>query len=364
MQDGPIEDEMKKIFVTLALIGITGLVAWPKVSPLLDGDAIGESPVRRGRAPAVKTLRLEPQAFETTLTFNGSLLADKSIDIKSELRGKVERIAFTDGQRVAEGDLILTIESGELSAELRSVREQLALAETNADRLESLIERGSVTVSERDDAISRREVLRADQRRLEVRLQKTRINAAFAGTLGLRQVSPGDLIEADTLITSLQTLDKLQVDFSVPERYVALLEPQTSLILWVAGFSQPFTAQVRAISPRVDVNTRTLIVRADVANQQRKLRPGNYARVELTTRNDTALLVPSIAVLQSVENTSVFTVENGVAVRRTVETGRRNSAQVEILRGLQVGDEIITSGIQSVREGEAVNVVSAEPEVG
>ena len=355
---------MKKLLALLAVSAIAGLLAWPLLSPLLEqADTSGERP-QTIRALAVRTTRLVPQPFESTVTFNGSLLADKSIDIKSELRGKVERIAFTDGQRVSEGDLILTIESGELAAELGSVREQLALAETNAARLDNLFESGSVTASERDDAVSRREVLRAEQRRLEVRLQKTQIVAPFSGTLGLRYVSRGDLIEAETLITTLQTVDDLKVDFSVPERFRALVTPETRLRIWVAGFNDPFTASVRAISPRVDVATRTVTVRADVANPLRALLPGNYARVELTTRTDSALLVPSIAVVQSLKDTSVFTVEDGIAVRRTVETGQRNSAQVEILRGLEPGDEVITSGIQSVRDGQPVIVLPSIPEVG
>ncbi|MHA7815997.1 MAG: efflux RND transporter periplasmic adaptor subunit [Pseudohaliea sp.] len=345
---------MKKILAGFAGLALIGVIAWPRVAPLLHEEAA--SPAASKAAPAVRTVRLEPRPFESTLTFNGTLLADKAIDLKSELRGKIDRIAFTDGQQVAAGDLIVTIESGELAAELESVREQLVLAETNAERLQSLFERGSVTASERDDAVSQREVLRAEARRLRVRLEKTRIIAPFAGTLGLRRVSPGDLIEADTLITTLQTVSDLKVDFSVPERYRALVNPDTKLSLYVAGYEDPFTARVRAISPRVDLATRTLTVRADVANPQRKLLPGNYARVELISRNPDALLVPSVAVLQSLEAISVFTVEDGRAVRRTVETGERSAAQVEILRGLKPGDEIITSGIQSVRDGQAVDV--------
>lgn len=352
---------MKKVIVIAALMAIVGLIALPKLKPLLPNSDAVVAPSKR--APTVETLRLAPQPFENTLTFNGTLRADKAIDIKSELRGKIERIAFTDGQQVNAGDLIVTIESGELGAELTSVREQLSLAETNAERLRSLFESGSVTASERDDAVSRREVLRADERRLSVRLAKTRIAAPFAGTLGLRSVSPGDLIEADTLITTLQTLRELQVDFSVPERYRNEVEPGTKLTLEVAGHEQPFSATVRAISSQVDINTRTLTVRADVANPNRRLLPGNYARVELTTRNDAALVVPSVAVLQSLNAVSVYTVENGVAVRNDVQTGLRTSAEVEILQGLAAGDEVITSGIQSVRNGQAVDVLK-RPEVG
>ncbi len=345
---------MKKLMVTVGAVAAVGLLAWPKVAPLLVEEEAAGPTVRR--APAVETMRLEPEPFESTINFNGTLLADKSIDLFSEITGKVETIAFTDGQQVEAGDLIVTIESGELGAELASVREQLALAETNADRLQSLFEGGSVTASERDDAVSQREVLRAEERRLAVRLAKTRIEAPFAGTLGLREVSPGDLLESDTLITTLQTLTDLKVDFNVPERFRNAVEPGTRLSLTVAGHGQPFEATVRAISPRVDVNTRTLTVRADVSNPERRLLPGNYARVELITRNDTALVVPSVAVLQSLEAVSVFTVENGVAVRRVVETGQRTGSRIEIVTGLNPGDEVITSGIQGVRDGQNVDV--------
>lgn len=349
---------MKKVIAGVLFFSVVALLAWPKVQPLLSGDSAGEAARSgsRDRAPAVETVRLEAEAFENRLTFNGTLLADSAIDIKSELRGKIDRIAFTDGQEVEEGDLIISIESGELEAELSSVREQLALAETNADRLSNLFASGSVTASERDDAVSRREVLRAQQRQLAVRLQKTRLLAPFSGTLGLREVSLGDLIEPDTLITTLQTVNNLKVDFSVPERYQALLERGMPVTLWVTGYEESFTAKVRAISPRVDINTRTIRVRADVANGERKLLPGNYARVELIKRDDAALLVPSVAVLQSLQAVSVFRVQDGVAVRTEVKTGVRSEARVQILEGLQAGDEVITSGIQSVRDGQRVDI--------
>ena len=345
---------VKKLAALGGVVGALALLALPKLPPLW-GEA-REAAQTNARAPAVRTMTLESRPFESSIAFNGTLLADQAIDIKSELRGKIETIAFTDGQQVARGELIVTIESGELGAELASIREQLALAETNAERRQALFESGSVTASERDDALSRREVLRAQERRLAVRLAKARIEAPFAGTLGLRQVSPGDLIEADTLITTLQTLAQLKVDFSVPERFRNEVEPGTRLLLSVAGHQRPFAATIRAISPRVDVNTRTLTVRADVANPQRRLLPGNYARVELVMRNDAALVVPSVAVLQSLEGGSVFTVENGIAVRRAVEMGQRTVSSVEILRGLSPGDEVITSGVQSVRDGQAVDV--------
>lgn len=346
---------MKKFLLPALAVAVIAAVLVPRLLPSPDGEDTSARPTGGAAAP-VRTQLVEPEPFESRLTFNGTLMADHSIDIRSELRGKVEKIHFTDSQDVETGDLIVVIESGEIEAELRSLQEQLALASTQADRLQNLFKSGSVTASERDDAASRRQVLRAEVERLQVRLAKTRITAPFDGTLGLRNISTGDLIEADTLITTLQTVSKLTVDFHVPERFHRLVQPQTELSLRVAGHEQPFTAIVRAIAPRVDIATRTLTVRADVANPDRKLLPGNYARVELVSRNDSALVVPSIAVLQSLDAVSVFTVEDGVAVRHSVQTGYRDETRVEILQGLEPGAEIITSGIQAVREGQRVNI--------
>lgn len=352
---------MKKPMTVIVLVVIAGALAWPKIAPSFDSKTPTENTAPASRPlAAVQTVRVKPVVFESRQVFNGTLLADNAIAIKSELRGKIARIAFDDGQQVNTGDLIVEIESGELAAELSSVREQLALAKTNAERLQNLLSSGSVTASDYDDAVSRREVLKAEERRLAVRLDKSSIRAPFAGTLGLREVSLGDLIEADRLITTLQTVDNLKVDFNVPERHQALLSVGTTVSLWVTGYEQAFSAQVRAISPRVDVNTRTIRVRADVANPAHQLRPGNYARVELISRDEAALTVPSVALIQSLEAVSVFTVSDGVVVRKDVTTGGRNAAEVQILKGLEPGDEVISSGVQSVREGQRVEVLDMD----
>lgn len=344
---------MKKLLFTAVALSVLGALLLPR---LLPQQADSESAQRS--APAVRTQRLEPQAFESRLVFNGTLRAEQSLTIHSELTGKVAAIHFRDGQDVAAGELLLEIEDDELQAELRSISEQLDFASTNAERLQNLFTRGSVTANERDDAVSQRDVLRAEAARLQARLDKSRIRAPFDGTLGLRHVSLGELIEANTPITTLHSLDRLQVDFSVPERFGARITPGTRLALSIAGQEREFEAVVRAVDPQIDLDTRTLTVRADVDNRDRRLMPGNYARVEMVNRQEDALVVPSIAVLQSLDAVSVFTVEDGKAVRHEVETGQRTRNSIEILRGLDAGAEVITSGIQNVREGQAVEVQS------
>lgn len=345
---------MKKLLLSAAALALLTALAWPKLMPEREQNTAAQA---AAPAPAVRTQRLEPQPFESHLVFNGTLRAEQSITLHSELTGKVKAINFRDGEDVEAGELLVAIDDDELRAALSSVHEQLGFATTNAQRLQNLFSTGSVTANERDDAVSQRDVLRAELRRLQARLDKARIEAPFSGTLGLRQISHGQLIEPTTAITTLHTLDQLQVDFSVPERYRSLVNAGTRLAFSVAGQAREFEAVVRAVDPQVDVATRTLTVRADVDNSARSLLPGNYARVELVNRQDDALVVPSVAVLQSLDAVSVFTVEDGIVVRRDVETGERNQSSVEILRGLEPGMEVITSGIQSIREGQPVQVL-------
>jgi membrane fusion protein (multidrug efflux system) len=300
------------------------------------------------------------RSFESTLTFNGSLLAYDSIDVRTELSGRVRAIHFTDGQEVKAGDLIIEIDTEELEAQLLSAREQLELAILNAQRLESLQATNSVPVRERDEAVSRREVFRAEVTLLEARIRKGRITAPFDGVLGLRRVSPGQFLEPSSIITTLQTVRRLRLDFSIPERYRGSVGAGMPVRFTVAGFADSFSGTVSAIDPRVDQNTRSVIVRADVDNDERKLLPGNYARVELVITRDKAIVVPAIAVVRSLNSVSVFLLRDGLAVRREIEIGERTPTEVEIKSGLQAGDVVITEGIQAVRDGRPVEAKSPE----
>lgn len=351
---GPVSLRAKIIFISLPIIVIGILLGFKLAGP----SGQPKTPPGGGGAavPAVRTVVAELRPFSTTLTFNGSLLAHDAIDVRSELSGRVRSIHFTDGQEVAAGDLIVEIDTDELEAQLRSIREQLELATINARRLESLQATNSVTARERDEAVSRREVFQAELSLLEARLQKGRITAPFDGVLGLRWVSPGQFLEPSSVITTLQTVKRLRLDFSVPERFRVLIASGMPVTFTVAGFADSFAGTVSAVDPRVDPDTRSLIVRADVANDDRKLLPGNYARVELILTRSEAIVVPAIAVVRSLNSVSVFVLEDGFAVRREVMIGERTAAEVEIRSGLEPGEVVISEGIQAVRDGRPVEV--------
>lgn len=354
---------MAKIIFVLIPFLVIGLLAWLKFGGQSDSPANVGGGAPAGRPPpVVRAVTVERQPFDSQLVFNGSLVPYDVTDVRSELNGRVRQIHFSDGQAVEAGDLLVEIDTVELEAEVRSIREQLELAEINAHRQERLFGTNGVTARERDEAVSRREVLRADLDRLEARLEKGRIQAPFSGTLGLRQISLGDLLDPSVLITTLQTVDRLRLDFSVPERHLPSVHVGMPVYFTVAGHRRTFTGKVSALDPRIDRNTRSLLVRADVSNEERLLFPGNYARVELPITREGVIVVPAISVLRSLDSVAVFVVEDGRAIRREVVVGQRTPDSVEIVEGLEPGEVVVSDGVQRTRGGEAVTIQTSEAE--
>ncbi|MFL6575611.1 MAG: efflux RND transporter periplasmic adaptor subunit, partial [Povalibacter sp.] len=176
---------------------------------------------------------------------------------------------------------------------------------------------------------------------------------------GLRYVSEGSFVNAATRIATLQRLDRLKVDFSIPEKYAMRLRVGSPIAFLVAGGEHPFKGQIYAFDPRIDTTTRTVLIRALCPNPDGRLLPGAFANVEVTlTQLNDALLVPAVAVVPGLNQKNVFIVKDGKAEPRAVQTGTRTQSTVHILSGLSAGDVVITSGLQQVRAGQSVTVVS------
>ncbi len=324
------------------------------------GEASGSGPqaTRPTAGPAVQTFTVKPTALEDRLVLNGSIRGEEGIDLRPEIQGRVVEILFTDGSDVEKGDLLVRLDDSELRAELNGTTLQLELAEQKAERQEQLFERGLVSEEEYDTVLNEREVLRARQMLLQARIDKTAIRAPFSGRIGLRHISPGQIISPETRITTLQQLDPLQVDFSVPERYQTQLQLGVPLTIRVTGIRETFPGTVVARDPVVNPDTRTITLRGKVPNKDGLLYPGNFAIVELSLaqRLDT-IMVPAISVLRSLSGTSVFVVEEGIAKRRDVGTGLRTKDTVEIIQGLDPGEQVIVRGVEAVRDGQEVRVM-------
>ena len=286
----------------------------------------------------------------------GSLRADESIVIRPEIAGRIERISFDEGQSVKKGSLLARIDAGETRAALESSRAQALLDKQRLDRAADLRRKGFISQQALDEAQSNYARALAKQREDEAKLAKSEIRAPFSGVAGLRQVSEGAVVVAGTDIARLEKIDQLKLDFRIPETHLAQLKTGLAVSVAVDAFPQQgFAGKIYAIEPAVDEQTRTVLARARVSNPDLKLRPGMFARVQLTLAvRENAVWVPEEAIVPRGQDAFVFRVVDGKAEMVKVQTGARKPGEVEIARGIAAGDLVVTEGTQRLGPGSSV----------
>jgi len=351
------------LWLLVALAVLLGIAA-PKVMPLLHASepiaARSSQPVgEKGRAPLrVSAVLVEPAVFAETLNSTGTLLAEEAVELQAETNGKVVAIHFTEGARVRKGDLLVKLNDADLTATRARAQYRKELAVLRERRIAQLLKQGVARQEEYDTALNELNVQDAEIALTEAQIAKTEIRAPFDGVVGLRYVSEGSFVNAATRIATLQRLDRLKVDFSIPEKYAMRLKVGSPIAFAVAGGERKSQGQVYAIDPRIDAATRTVLIRALCPNPEARLLPGAFANVEITlTQLSDALLVPAVAVVPGLHEKNVFIIQDGKAQPRAVQTGTRTQSTVHILSGLAAGDLVITSGLQQLRPGQAVVVI-------
>lgn len=380
-----MKSALKYLVWTLLALAVIGGIAAPKVLPLLktatkdstaqaksDGEAKsggegmgGEAPKGKsgsgGAALKVSTFVVKPAPFAEVVTSTGSLRADEGVDLLPETNGKIVAINFTEGTKVKKGDLLIKLNDADLRANLVRTTYSRELAKLKERRYAQLLSQKVVTQNDYDTALSDVNVEEANMQLYQAQIDKTEIRAPFDGVIGLRYVSAGAFVNATTRIATLQRLDKLKIDFAIPEKYTGRVRVGSPVTFSIAGGTSKFTGEIYAIDPRIDTTTRTLVIRAVAPNPEGRLLPGAFANVSLTLEQlQDALLIPSEAVIPGLEEKNVFVMNNGKAERRVVETGTRTPETIHILSGLKAGDVIITSGLQQLRAGQAVAASDAE----
>lgn len=346
------------------MLGIAGafailcLLAAPKLMPLFKQEPADLSPQTKP-ALRVSIIQVEPKKMTEVLSTTGTVRANEEVEIVSEISGKIRSIFFVEGSRVARGDLLLKIDDQELAAERQRAVHRLELAERAEIRQRRLLDQGVISPEVHDVALGELNVMRSELNLIDAQIHKTEIRAPFGGVIGLRWVSLGSYLSPQTRIVSLRDVDQVKIDFTVPERYAGLMAVGGEILFNVHGSDRTFKGEIFAIEPSVDENTRSVLLRAQSQNRGGVLVPGAFADVKLVVRQvDDALSVPSIAVIPELGGKKVFVYSDGIAEARSVETGMRTDARVEITNGLGVGELVIISGIQQLRSG--VEVVADE----
>ncbi|MCH8548569.1 MAG: efflux RND transporter periplasmic adaptor subunit [Balneolaceae bacterium] len=356
--------------VTKRLIGFTilllvvGALAYPKVKPLFsspsnsgNGEQGMEQQQRSGDKLRVEGVVLEHESIQDRIFSTGSLEANEIVDLSAETSGIITGIYFEEGGEVEEGDLLLKINDSELQAEKSRAEFRFNLAELREERQKRLLDRGGISQDEYDATMNEVNVLRAELELINARIDQTELRAPFSGKIGLKYVSRGSYITPDRRIATLQEIDPIKVDFSVPERYLSRVDVGDEINFTVQGYDSTFVGQVYAIEPRIDAETRTLQVRAISPNPENLLFPGAFANINLILENiDDALLVPSIAIVPELNAQKVFLVKNGRIQESRVRTGIRTSDRVQIIDGAARGDTVLTTGILQARDGMEVEI--------
>ncbi|MFC0220759.1 efflux RND transporter periplasmic adaptor subunit [Pseudochelatococcus lubricantis] len=291
----------------------------------------------------------------------GSLQSDESVQISSEIAGRVAEISFSEGEQVAAGDLLLRLDSALTEAEIDDVRARLDLAEANFRRTNVLAKGGNATQRANDEAAAALATARAALALVEARYNKLFIRAPFSGMLGVRKVSVGAYLNPGAQIVNLEKIDRLKVDFKVPETYLARVAVGQTVELSVDALpGRRFVGAIYAVDPMVDVNGRALNIRARLPNPDLALRPGLFARIAIkSAAGGESVFIPEEAIVPRGADALVYRVVDGKAVETVVRLGARRAGEVEVLEGLDVSAVVVTAGQHRLRNGAAVEVAVA-----
>lgn len=356
---------MKPRTRVLVIGGILLLVAI-LVSPRL--KLLSSPEQRPGGGSGQKDVRLpvtaivaRPGPLSNAIRATGTILATEEVELRSEIAGKIDRIIFKEGSRVQKGDLLLKINGDELQAQMQKLESQVKLAEEKERRRRMLFEKQNISSEDYEIALNELNSIKAELAYNRARFEKTDVRAPFSGVIGLRYVSEGSYVSSSTRIASLQNLEKVKIDFAVPERYAQVVQVGQSVRFTRAGSDQVYNGEIFAIEPKIDPQTRTLQVRAMAANPGGRLLPGGFAEVTLELEHfDAALLVPTQALIPELNGQKVFVAKGGKAVAAPVTIGVRTDARVQVLTGIQPGDTVITTGILQLAPGLPVQLTSVE----
>jgi membrane fusion protein (multidrug efflux system) len=289
----------------------------------------------------------------------GTLRPNEAVVVSPEIPGRIARIGFNAGDRVAQGDVLVELDSEILRAELAKADSDMTLAEANRERAMTLARQGTGTLRARDEAVAAFRVAQANRELARARLSKATIEAPFSGILGFRTVSVGAYVTPGDTLVELADIDPIKIDFRVPELVLASIRRgQTIRVLVDAVPGATFDGTVYAIDPIVDENGRAIRMRAEVPNPDAALFPGLFARVQiLAAQRENAVLVPESAVFSRGGAQYVFRVVDGTAAQTRVDLGQRRPGAVEITQGLSAGDIVITAGQEKVRDKGPVDVL-------
>ena len=334
-------------------------------APTAPAGAANASPAGQGGSPSFSQMPLAVVAVpvrEARLTLEaealGTARANESLDVTAKVSNLVTAVRFTEGQQVRRGQVLVELDGREAQAELAIAEAAVSESRSQFNRSRELYTTQALSEAQLEQIEA---TLKANEARVAFarsRLSDTVITAPFAGRIGLRRVSVGSLVNPGTLITTLDDMSMIKLDFTIPETLLSSVEAGREIVARsVAWPGEDFAGKVASVDSRVDTTTRSVTVRALMPNERGMLKPGMFLTVRLARGSSNALLVPEQSLVPEQGNVFVYVVRDDNRVeKRQVRTGERRVGEVQIVAGLAVGEQVVTEGTQKLRDGAPVTV--------
>lgn len=363
--------------VAVAGIAAAGALGWwwqqrapaPGAAGTAPGVASAAAPTGRGPGGpvTVEAGKVESLTLTDDVQAVGSLRSAQSIMLRPEVSGRIARFGFADGQRVRRGQVLVQLDDTLQQAQLKQAQAQASIARTNLQRSRELVAQGFVSQSAVDQNAASLEVAEAQVALAAAQLARMRIVAPFDATTGIKRVDVGDYVKDGADLVGLDDLSSLEVDFSLPERYLARIRAGQAVEVAIDALpGRKFKGEVLATDSQVDANGRALLVRARVENPGTLLKPGMFARPRVVFAvRENALVVPEEALVPQGNRQYVYKLQ-GQGAQRTAQRvearlGLRLPGKVELLEGVSAGDAVVTAGQARLRgESQPVRVIDLE----
>ena len=347
------------LLIALTLYGVLGGVKAYQIS-----SAIAEAKARKQPPEAVTSFTARQEIWSDMINTVGSLVAVQGATLSVEMSGTVSAIHFNSGDKVSKGDVLLSLNTSVEEADLRKAKATFALAEQNASRQRALRKRNANAQADLDNAEESLENARAELNRMQAIVDRKRVIAPFDGHTGIRMVNIGQMIEPGTPIVELNAYSPLYINFSIPQKQMGMIAPGDTVHVTVDAYpGETFTATVTAIGSKIDPTMRTMEMQATLQNEQRRLRPGMFVNVQvISQKREPVIVIPSSSINYAPYGSTVYVIGEGAPKEgrpvnsQVVNTGKKRGDLIAITSGLNVGDEVVSSGTFKLRPGATVIV--------
>jgi membrane fusion protein (multidrug efflux system) len=351
------------IFILIFLVSI--LACSSKKEPEKQGGAAGAGQRNRNMPVSVEGYIVNASTVSESIEVPGNILPFESTELHPEVSGRVVSMNIKEGSYVRKGTVLVKLFDGDLQAQLKKLEVQLSIAEKTVQRFGELLKIQGISQQEYDLSTLEANNIRADIDIIKTDIGRTAIRAPFNGRIGLKNISLGAYVTPQTIVATIQQVDDLKLEFTVPEQYTSRIRPGQVVSFTVQGSNKRIQANVMATEGAVLEESRSLKVRSVVRGKDPNLIPGAFAKVLLDFGQDNnALLIPSQAVIPGARDKQVVLFKNGKASFAVVSTGVRDSSMVQITEGIHAGDTIITTGLLAVKPNSPVRIARIRKQNG